>query len=187
MEKLNLTIDILRFTKQLLTAAEEYKEGYEEGTLSLYMHILLEMFVEGRGGESFDTLNDTGAKEQFVCYFEELLPRHTKDFQVEEKLLSDLIPLIDKHYNALKDVSPEAIVYAFLKMICVGGDLSNHITPRSVIIDELAEAYQTDAGTMTRIVNDFSTQYKTFNVYKWRHYETVDEFVSYVQTEVTRK
>lgn len=180
MDKLNFTIKVSQFFLDLVREAEEYKEGYDEGTLSLYMNIILELFVESRGGECFDTLGDTGAREQFSCLLEELLPRHTTDFQVQQKFLSDLIPLLSENYEAIKGVSPEAIVYAFVKMCCVGGDISNHIVPEAVIVAEIAEEYKTTAEKMTPIINDFRILHSKFNVYKWRNYELIEEFEEYI-------
>lgn len=186
MDKINLTIKVSQFFLDLLNEAKEYQEGYEEGSLSLYIHIMSEMMVESRGAESFDTLGDTHAREQFSSAFEELAPHHSIDFKLEDRFLDEMIPLLGKYYKEIKHVSPEAIVHAFVKMCCVGGDFLTHIVPEEVIVAEMAEEYHLSPQRMRNIIDDFRASNNGFNVYKWRDDELVEQFEHFVDVEITR-
>lgn len=144
------------------------------------------MFTESRGGECFDTMGDTGAKEQFNAHLEELEPLHARldHHQLEMTFIVEVITNIDRHYEEIKDVSSEAIVYASFVKHYFGGDFLKHIVSEEVIIAEIAEELQVPTYRMRYLIQSFQLKHKEFNVYSWRNYELASEFRDFVLNEL---
>lgn len=164
--------DVLSFTSRLLEKAEEYHTEYSEGSLSLYMHILLKMFVESRGRETLDTMGDTSALEQLAVQFVKLEPLHERldNHDLEGSFMVEVIADIDKYFEKIKDVPPEVILYASFRKHYFGDDFLNYITDESNVLEEMAEEFGLSMRRMERIVQDFQVQNNDFSIYLWRGY-----------------
>lgn len=187
MEKVKLASTVASFLEKLLTRAQVFQKECGEGTLSLHTHTLLQLFVDSRGGESFATLNDSTAREELKALREDLEECDTGN--VEDAFVRELFPLLDKHYEEIKNASVEAIVYAF---VCTHYSVGERtflecVPSKEEILKEIAEYYSISARQALHLVQDFiATHDEKFNLYKWRDYHTMDEFEEFAEEEISR-
>lgn len=79
--------------------------------IGLILHVLLRLFTEDYGSESFYTLQDTHCKEKFITHYYELYERHE---ETEFFLYTRLQEFVQLH-GSIHTLPPEFVFYVFVE------------------------------------------------------------------------
>lgn len=182
IDQFQFIAELSSFVIQLLKEAEDYQAGFEGEHPSLYIHALAQLFTESRGGESFDTLNDTGAKENLVAILDDLEAVHAScNYHLVMKLMT-LLRDVMENYEATRTVSPAALVYAFCQSVVNKTEFLLSIESKDVLLAEMAEHFNLTKEEMLRFVQDYENfEGEAFNLYSWRNMDELEGLEGYIK------
>jgi hypothetical protein len=175
---------------KFLTEAKNYCEDHDnKREQGLIFHVLLTLLTENCGGESFDSLSDTAAREHFGSLYEELESRHMdNDFDLIDNL-SYLKSLLnnDGFISVSEGLPMERILFAFVECWTESNtpflmtsflETLERINNRVCEFECAAEWHEISFPLAKEVLMQCEKSIDGFNIFLWKwHFDIVDEKV----------
>lgn len=169
--------DFLCFTTKIFDEASYYASCTDDAIKSeqiLIVHTIAEIFSVSHGGESFETMGDTGFKENYMYTYDNLLEQYKEVNYDEKQWIRNLFLLLGKLSDC--KLPPCYILWAYCKAALtdnVEGKFNEYCcVDDNEIYKNIQEEFKLDSLEITKsLVKKFG-----LDIYQWRDYVAMEDF-----------